>query len=406
MDDKDVIRLCFDRAGRRLGGKMLERLFVKMPELKEYILKRYGDSESIEESVTRILRGIEKKPACKMCGKPLKFNKSIPFGFRTYCSLKCQNSDPDKIALTAKIKLDRYGDAKYNNPEKSKQTCLQKYGVEYVTQTDKFKEKSKQACLEKYGVEFCLQAGEVIEKSKKTCIKKYGVDNCMKNEKIKEKSRQTCFKHFGVYNSKQSELVKQKEKEACLERYGVTSYRKTKECEEKIRNTIRKKYGVDHVTKSKEWTEKWYSNEKWLKHKIDSLYDSMKKNRSFPMTKTETNLRNFIEDNYKNVIYQYKDERYPFKCDFYIKDKDLFIEYNGHWTHGGHKFNPEDKSDIEKLERWKKKGTKYYDIAINTWTVRDPEKLRMAERNKLNYLVLWPNDTKDFNKIKPMIDSF
>lgn len=228
----------------------------------------------------------------------------------------------------------------------------------------------------------------------------------MKNEEIKEKARQTCFEHFGVYNSKQSEIVKQKEKETCLRKYGVTSYRKTKECEEKIRATVKNKYGVDHVTKSKEWTKKWYSNKEWVKHKIDSLYNAMKNNDSFPMTRAENSLRNFIESNYANVIPQYKDERYPFKCDFYLKDKDLFIEYNGHWTHGGHPFNPEDSKDVEKIELWSSKNTKFYNIAINTWTIRDQQKVSIAKKNNLKYLVLWPNDVKDLNKVKTMIDNF
>ena len=37
--------------------------------------------------------------------------------------------------------------------EKSKITCLQKYGVEYSCQSDEFKKKCKETCLQKYGVE-------------------------------------------------------------------------------------------------------------------------------------------------------------------------------------------------------------------------------------------------------------
>ena len=406
MDDNTVKKLCADKVDGKVGKMVLKKLLKEQPELEKYLKERYHDSDSVHESINRILNNFEKKPRCKVCGKILEFNAAAPLGFRTYCSSKCQNSDPEKIALTDRIKLEKYGDAKYNNAQKAKQTCIEKYGVEYVTQTNEFKEKSKRSCFERYGVEYALQSEEIKNKGRQTCLEKYGVDNSMKCEAVKEKAKQTCFEHFGVYNSKQSEIVKQKERNTCLERYGVTSYRKTKECEEKIRATVREKYGVDHVTKSKEWTDKWYSNKEWVDHKINSLYKSMKENASFPMTKSEYNLKNFLENNYDNVICNYKDERYPFKCDFYLKDKDLFIEYNGHWTHGGHFFNPENKNDVIKLEKWRSKNTKFYDNAINTWTVRDVQKIETAKKNKIKYLVLWPTDIKDLNKIKTMIDEF
>ena len=55
------------------------------------------------------------------------------------------------------IKEKKYEDPYYNNPEKSKQTCLERYGVEYSFQSENNKEKSKKTMLEEYGVEFfCL----------------------------------------------------------------------------------------------------------------------------------------------------------------------------------------------------------------------------------------------------------
>lgn len=64
----------------------------------------------------------------------------------------------------------------------------------------------------------------------------------------------------------------------------------------------------------------------------------------------------------ENVIRQYKEKRYPFCCDFYIKTFDLFIEINGNWTHGPHPFNDNNKEDLTLLEEWKSKSisSKYY----------------------------------------------
>ena len=56
---------------------------------------------------------------------------------------------------------------------------------------DKANKKRKQTCLEKYGVENVHQSQEIKEKCKQTCLEKYGVDNPAKNEAIKQKTKET-----------------------------------------------------------------------------------------------------------------------------------------------------------------------------------------------------------------------
>lgn len=111
----------------------------------------------------------------------------------------------------------------------------------------------------------------------------------------------------------------------------------------------------------------------------------------------------------KDVVRHYFDkERYPFECDCYIKSLDLFIEFNYHWTHGPHKFNPADTEDMQKLAIWRQKQDYYinshgckvknfYYIAEEVWTVRDINKYQTAEQNKLNYLAFYSyNDFKQW----------
>ena len=96
---------------------------------------------------------------------------------------------------------------------------------------------------------------------------------------------------------------------------------------------------------------------------------------------------------------QYKSEKYPFNCDFYIKTQDLYIECNFSWTHGGHWFNESNKNDLTILNKWKEKAKKsnYYKNAIKNWTKRDLEKLAIAKENNLNYLVFWKyTDVKSY----------
>lgn len=89
-----------------------------------------------------------------------------------------------------------------------------------------------------------------------------------------------------------------------------------------------------------------------------------------------------------DVIHEYTDsEQYPFQCDFYIKSKNLFIEYQGHFTHGYEPYNPEniDHEDYLNLMRDKNIDTK-------TWTVRDPKKLNYALTHNTNLLLIYPNN--------------
>lgn len=48
----------------------------------------------------------------------------------------------------------------------------------------------KNTCLEKYGVEWALESKDVIEKRRITCLEKYGVENIFQHSEIIEKIRQ------------------------------------------------------------------------------------------------------------------------------------------------------------------------------------------------------------------------
>jgi hypothetical protein len=64
---------------------------------------------------------------------------------------------------------------------------------------------------------------------------------------------------------------------------------------------------------------------------------------------------------------------YPFACDFYIKPLDLVIERNFRRTCGGRRYGPSDRSCVERLLEWRRRGGEFY---------------RNAE-NALNYLEFW-----------------
>ena len=90
------------------------------------------------------------------------------------------------------------------------------------------------------------------------------------------------------------------------------------------------------------------------------------------------------------------DPRYPFSCDFYIEKLDLFIEYQGHDSHGPGPFDKNNEDHLKLLVKWEDEanaGNKHKRDNINTWTKRDPMKLQTALDNKINLLLIYPKHT-------------
>lgn len=134
----------------------------------------------------------------------------------------------------------------------------------------------------------------------------------------------------------------------------------------------------------------------WSRQREEILtksYETKKQNRSFNMSLPEDLYYDYLVEKYglSDVTRQYTDVRYPYACDFYIKSLDLFIELNLNWTHGKHLFDPTSSTDQIKLQQWtvKAKNSKFYQKAIEVWTVKDPEKFACAKRNNLNYIVYY-----------------
>ena len=192
------------------------------------------------------------------------------------------------------------------------------------------------------------------------------------------------LKQFGLTNSYQLEKSKQSAKKTCLKKYGTSTYRNP----EKQKQTMLDRYGATAMIYT-DWGDRAIHNKK-VKEKE---FDTKRKRGTLNSSKLEKLTYEKLLKLYPDIKCQYKDKiRYPFACDFYIPSQDLFIECNYHWTHGGHPYDENSLEDAAKLDVWKNKHTKYYDNAINTWTVRDVNKRNTAKQNNLNYIEFWSYD--------------
>lgn len=255
---------------------------------------------------------------------------------------------------------------------KMKETCLEKYDVESTNSLPDKKEKIKKTIQEKYGVDNIMQVFDVQEKQKQTCIEKYGVDNAIKNKEIKDKKEQTCLDKYGKENLFGTEYFKKKSEETCLKKYKVTNIMKTEKMKQYFK-TIKPQI----IAKIKEKQDET----------LKKILQTKRQNHSFTKSQPEDKVFEQLIKLFPNTQRQYNCELYPFACDFYIPELDLYIEYNGTWTHGAMPFE-NNESCNRQLQRWQEKAktSKFYQNAIYTWTDLDVRKRQTAKQNNLNWL--------------------
>ena len=199
----------------------------------------------------------------------------------------------------------------------------------------------------------------------------------------REKSKQTCLERYGSESPLENRDIWQKTYNTTIARYGGTGFSGMSED---------KMLAVAQKANAAMW-KKYHSDPAFKNAYQASQNSTKKKNKTFRASNKEIELYNKLKGIYgeHDVVTQYRDERYPFNCDFYIKSLDLFIELNAHWTHGDHPFDEMDEKDLQKLAIWaeKSKESKFFTNAIETWTKRDVEKLRILRENKLNFVLIY-----------------
>ena len=156
------------------------------------------------------------KVICDKCGK------DISKQYRLY--LQCHTNDLDVCCQCKFVK--------------SKQTNLQKYGVECPAQNAEVKNKARQTCQERYGGDGAMSSKDVQLKAQKTNIERYGVPYRMQRDDELMHFRQTFLDKYGVENPSQLEEVKDKKKQTCLEHFGVETSLQSPEVRAKIQATM------------------------------------------------------------------------------------------------------------------------------------------------------------------------
>lgn len=384
ITDKDVIEYLENT-------KYWTERYIKDKEILNYLLNRYSDSESISETYYRIKNNIDIRPVCPICGNKLSFfciRKTGVFGFSKHCCYLCSAKDPKTFDLKCKTREEHFGDPFYNNRDKYKKTCQEKYGEGVINsfQSKEVKEQSKKTKLERYGNEYYNNSDKV----KETNLKKLGVEMPFQSKEVLNKCKESLLNVYGVNNPGKSEIVKEKMKQTCLERYGVEYSFASKKAQEKSKRTSLERYGVEYAIQSKEVKDKL---SKILRNPEvqEKIISTKKKNGSFGSSKVEKHFYAEVLKYFPKAKTNFRTDKYQYNCDVYIPEIDLYIELNYFWTHGFHEFNENDIKDINRLNSLKERSKpgNMYEAAIDVWTIRDKEKIKTAKENNLNYLVFW-----------------
>ena len=149
---------------------------------------------------------------------------------------------------------------------KLRQTNLNKYGVEVAFQTEQ--------CIKS------SHSKETLAKCYQTKLERYGKSLVSDNEAKKENVQKTMLRKYGVKNAYQLPHIKEKALKNAASKEARAKYKET-----------RKANG-------------------WNKSSSEDYFESELQRLGFNYTRNK------------------KTEKYPWKCDFYIKDLDLHIELN------------------------------------------------------------------------------
>ena len=246
---------------------------------------------------------------------------------------------------------------------------------------------------------------EHIDRARET-FHQHSEDNPDFLSNIAKKGRETRVKNGYSPTWTNSEQCKETKKR----RYGDPNFNNIA----KARNTRQKRYSGkwhpdDYVEKSKKtclahngFECALSSSGKRITFDISAIrqkaLQTMRKNFTYNKSKQEDKAYEMLCYAFgkDNIERQFKTNVYPYACDFYVKSLNVYLEFNGSWTHGTHAFDPSSHEDQSILEKWidrckanSSKRHNYYERAIYVWTQLDVAKRQTAKKNGLNFVEVW-----------------
>lgn len=204
---------------------------AKNKQIVDFINERVIDTKSFSESVYCYLNDMSSPPKCPVCGKGASY-KSFIKGYGIYCSTKCANKDnaPNQSATKKAWSNKHIADI----VEKRCNTNLEKYGFINPSQSEEVKQKIKETCLERYGVEYSAQIhipADTLQKldNKQWLQNKYPQSSIMSLSwtlGVDKKVIQNRFKKFDIKVRPPKDTKPEIIIQTILDKYGVEYIKK------------------------------------------------------------------------------------------------------------------------------------------------------------------------------------
>lgn len=244
-------------------------------------------------------------------------------------------------------KYEKYACSSKCAYEKNKKTCLQKYGVESFSKTDKFKEKTENTCLERFGTKCPLLSEDIKNRIKETMFERYGVYHNTESSYIIDNRIERTFKKYGIKHTTQLNNVKEKIKNVIKEKYGVENVTQLDWVKEKIKNTCLEKYNVQNPMQKLDIFEKQQKSGKQIKfHPESNLYYRSSYELDFLNFCVENNL--VVK---KGLVFNfnYNGKNKYYYSDFFIPKYNLVIEIKSDYYYEKYKqLNEKKKENVIK----------------------------------------------------------
>lgn len=334
---------------------------------RETMLAKYGATTFAGSKYARDLYDKGEGPWAKEARQKAAETMVDKFGTKTWAESEVGRKHASDVRQSEDVRK-RMSEAAKSNAAKQhyKETSLRNHGSTHWTKSVEGNEKLRKIVNmpeERLVRSRRMLSSEVRKKIEATSMARYGTPYYWQCDEGRKRLKLLL----------NSEKVIEKTKQTCLERYGSESWSSS----DIGRQTLSDLLSQDEVKQK--------------------AIDTKKRNGTINDSRLERDLYQMLINHFgkDDIECQYRSERYPYKCNFYIKSRDIFIELNAYWMHGGHWFDINDEADLEKLQVWIDKPNESYERAIYVWSENDLEKRKIALKNKLNYIVFWDTDLVD-----------
>lgn len=95
---------------------------------------------------------------------------------------------------------------------KRRKTCLQKYGVEHISQSSKIKKQRSETLMKHYGVTYPSKSKEIQSRMRQTNLRKRGVEWPTQSSEVRAKVKETFLTNYNGKHPRQTEEIQEKQR--------------------------------------------------------------------------------------------------------------------------------------------------------------------------------------------------